>query len=155
VSSYSLGIIGWDAVRPNRKWKNQDGGLLITGSPAGLALLMASAVVVLKHEIQTKSHSFIPINLTFCVGDNVREFISPAKFGSDPMSGRDATWGQHIRVRDFHLVFLFVFIYFNRATVHTREPIFAHNSSKDAVQCKEDPFGDENCVILKFGGVLP
>jgi len=37
---------------------------------------------------------------------------------------------------------------------HTREPIFAHNSSKDAVWLKEDPFWDKKCVILKFGGVL-
>jgi len=47
------------------------------------------------------------------------------------------------------------FIFFNRATAHTREPIFAHNSSKDAVWCEEDPFWDEKCVILKFGGALP
>jgi len=33
--------------------------------------------------------------------------------------------------------------------------IFAHNSSKDAVWCKEDPFGDKKCVVLKFGGLLP
>jgi len=45
------------------------------------------------------------------------------------------------------------FLFFNKATAHTREPILAHNSSKDAVRCKEDPFGDEKCVILKFGGV--
>jgi len=46
-------------------------------------------------------------------------------------------------------------IFFNRATAHTREPIFTHNSSKDAVWCKEDPFGDEECEVVKYGGVLP
>jgi len=51
--------------------------------------------------------------------------------------------------------FFFVFIIFNRAKVHTRETIFAHNSSKDAVSCKEDSFGDAKCANLKFGGVLP
>jgi len=42
----------------------------------GLAVLMACAVV----------------------GDYVREVTNPAKFGLGPTSGRDATWGRHIRV---------------------------------------------------------
>jgi len=46
----------------------------------------------------TKSHNFISIDLKFGVGDNVREVTNPTKFGSGPMSGRDATLGQHIRV---------------------------------------------------------
>jgi len=63
-------------------------------------VLMASAVVVLKHETSTlrQSHNIVSIDLIFGVGDYVREVTSPAKFGSDPMSGLDATWGQHIRV---------------------------------------------------------
>jgi len=63
-------------------------------------VLMASAVVVLKHEISIllQSHNFISIDLTFGVGDNVKKVTSPAKFGK---------------------------------------------------------FGDEQYVILKFGGVLP
>jgi len=68
----------------------------ITGSPAGgIAVLMASAAVVLKHETSTlrQSHNFISIDFKFGLGDNVREVTSPAKFGSNPMSGRDATWG--------------------------------------------------------------
>jgi len=62
------------------------------------ALLMASAVVVLKHETSTlrQSHNFISIDFKFGVSDYVREVTSPAKFGSDPMSGQDATWGQYI-----------------------------------------------------------
>jgi len=65
-----------------------------------LAVLMASAVVVLKHETSTlrQSHNFISIDLTFGVGDYVREITNPAKIGSDPMSGQYATRGQHIRV---------------------------------------------------------
>jgi len=117
----------------------------------GLAVLMASTVVVLKHETSTirQRHNFISIDLTFGVSDYVREVSSPDKVGLGPMSGRDDTCGQHIRVLFFFSIF------FNRATAHTREPIFARNSSKDAVWCKEDPFWDEKCVILKFGGVLP
>jgi len=116
----------------------------------GLAVLMASAIVVLKHETSTlrQRHKFISIDFKFGVGDYVREVTNPDKVDSGPMSGRDATWGQHIH---------FFYIFFNRATasrVWTREPIFAHNSSKDVVSCKEDPFWDEKCVILKFGGVL-
>jgi len=66
----------------------------------GLAVLMASASVVLKYETSTlrQSHNLISIDLKFGVSDNTREFTSPAKFGLDPISGRDATWGQHIRV---------------------------------------------------------
>jgi len=45
-----------------------------------------------------QSHNFILIDLKFGMSDYVREVTSPAKFGSDPMSGRDATWAQHIRV---------------------------------------------------------
>jgi len=59
----------------------------------GLTVLMASAVVVLKHETSTlrQRHNFISINLKFGVGDYVREVTSPDKVGSGPMSGRDAT----------------------------------------------------------------
>jgi len=93
---------------------------------------------------------FYLIDSIFGVGDDFREVTSPDKFSS--MSGRDATWGQHIRILWlFKIIFLFVFLFFNRATTHTREPIFAHNSSKDAVWCMENPFRDKKCVILKFG----
>jgi len=51
--------------------------------------------------------------------------------------------------------FTFSNLFFNRATAHTREPIFAHNSSKDAVWCKEDLFGDDKFVTLKFGVFYP
>jgi len=70
----------------------------ITGK--GLAMLMASAVVVLKHETSTlrQRNNFISIDLTFGVSDYVREVTSPDKVGSGLMSVRDATWGQHIRV---------------------------------------------------------
>jgi len=59
----------------------------------GLAVLMASASVVLKHETSTlrQSHSFISINLKFGVSDYVKKITSPVKFGSDPISGRDVT----------------------------------------------------------------
>jgi len=66
----------------------------------GLAVLMASAVVVLKHETSTLRlrHNFISIDFTFGVGDYARKVTNPDKVSSGPMSGRDATWGQHIRV---------------------------------------------------------
>jgi len=66
----------------------------------GLAVLMASAVVVLKHETSTlrQRHNFISIDLTFGVSDYVREVTNPDKVGLGPMSGRDATWGQYIQV---------------------------------------------------------
>jgi len=72
----------------------------ITAARQGLAVLRASAVVVLKHETSThrQRHNLISIDFTFGLGDYVREITSPAKCGSDPMSDRGATWGQHIRV---------------------------------------------------------
>jgi len=56
----------------------------------GLAVLMASAEVVLKHETSTllQSHNFISINSKFGVGDYVREVTIPAKCGSDERSRR-------------------------------------------------------------------
>jgi len=121
-------------------------------------VLMASAVVVLKHSTSAlrQRHNFISIEFKFSVGDYVREVTNRDKVGLGPMSGRDATWGQHNTGTVTFLVFsFFVFIFFNRATAHTREAIFAHNNSKDAVWCKEDPFWEDKCVILKFRGVLP
>jgi len=61
----------------------------ITGSRQGLAKLMASAVVVLKHETSTLSqrHNFVSIFLTFGVSDYAREVTSPDKVGLGPMSG--------------------------------------------------------------------
>jgi len=60
----------------------------------GLAVLMASALVVLKNEPSTlrQSHNFIQIHFKFGVSDYVREVTSPAKVGLGPISGRDATW---------------------------------------------------------------
>jgi len=77
------------------------------------------------------------------VGDYVREVTNPDKVGSGLMR-------RHVG-STYTVLCLFVLFFFDRATVQTREPIFAYNSS-DAVWCKEDPFGDEKCVILKFGG---
>jgi len=61
---------------------------------------MASAVVMLKHETSTlrQSHNFISIDFKFGLGDYVKEVTNPVQVGSGPMSGQDATWGQHIRV---------------------------------------------------------
>jgi len=67
--------------------------LSITGSPAALGVLMASAFVVLKHETSTlrQRHIYISINFKFGVGDYVREVTNPDKVDSGPMSCRDAT----------------------------------------------------------------
>jgi len=66
----------------------------------GSAVLMASDVLVLKHETSTlrQSHNFISNDFKFGVGDNVMEVTSPTKVGSDLISGQDAKWGQHIWV---------------------------------------------------------
>jgi len=75
--------------------------------------------IVLKHETSTL-YNFISIDFKFDVGDNVKEVTRLAKFGLDPMSGQDATWGQHIRVLWVFFVFCLFFVFFNRATAHTQ-----------------------------------
>jgi len=77
------------------RYRSQKYVLLSQADRQGLAVLMVSAVVVLKHENSTlrQRHNFISFDLTFCVSDYVREVTSPDKVGSGPMSGQDATWG--------------------------------------------------------------
>jgi len=97
----------------------------------GLAVLVASALILIKHETSThrqSCHNFLSNDFKFGVGDYVREVITTAKVGSDSMIGQDATWGQHTRVLTFFC--FFVLLFFNRATAHTREPIFAYNKLK-------------------------
>jgi len=120
---------------------------------------MASAVIVLKRKTSTlrQCHNFNSIDSTFSVGNNVTEVNCPAECGSGPMSGRDATWGQHIRVLWlFWVLFFWFFLLFNRATTHTREPMFAHNAQKTRSGVSKIHLGMRNVsLILKFGGVYP
>jgi len=44
------------------------------------------------------------IDFKFHVGDYVREVTSPVKVGSDPMSDRDATWGNIYGFCDFFIL---------------------------------------------------
>jgi len=91
------------------------------------------------HETSTlrQSQTFISIDFTFGVGDYIREVTNPAQFGSDPMSSRDATALQQCY------------------SPCTRKPIFAHNSLKDAVWCKENPSDDDKYVVVKCGVLYP
>jgi len=124
----------------------------------GLAAIiyMASVVVLLTHETSTlrQSHDYISINLKFGVGDCVREVTSPDKVGLDPMSGRVSHMGATYTGHVIFIVFLVFYVFFNSTTAHTCEPIFAQNSSNDAVWCKEDPFWDDKCVVVRFGGCV-
>jgi len=72
----------------------------IMAARQGLVVLIASAVVLLKHETSTirQRHNFISIDFNFGVGNYVKKVTNPDKVGSGPMSGRDATWGQRIRL---------------------------------------------------------
>jgi len=60
----------------------------------GLVMLMATAVVVLKHETSTtyQSHIYESIDMKFGWGDHVTRFSNPAKFGEDRVSGIAPTW---------------------------------------------------------------
>jgi len=59
----------------------------------GLAVLVASAIVVLKHETSTlrQRHNFISIDFKFGMGDSVLELTNSDKVGLCLISGRDAT----------------------------------------------------------------
>jgi len=90
----------------------------------------------------TPKSQFQTIDLKCCEGDYVREVTSPATVGSGPICGQDAV-GATYGSCDF--------VFFNRATVHTLEPISEHDSLIDAVWCKKDHFGNENYVVVKLG----
>jgi len=107
----------------------------------GLAVLMASASVVLKHETSTlrQSHNFISIDLKFGLSDYVRKITSPAKFGLDLISGRDATWGNIYGYCDF-------FLFFNRATAHITVNQFSRTiAQKTRSDVRKTLLGCEMC----------
>jgi len=82
-------------------------------APQGLAVLMASASVVLKHETSTlrQRHNFISIDLEFGVSDKIREVTSPAKFGSGPMSGQDGQTPRVVNIYGYCDFFYFLFLH--------------------------------------------
>jgi len=93
---------------------------------------MDSAVGVLKQEYSTlsQSHNFISIDCTFGESGDVREVTSPANVCSDPMTGRDVTWGQHIRVPSLFVLF------YSSTELHPVDRLSlttTQNKSKDAV----------------------
>jgi len=113
----------------------------------GLASLMASAVVVLKHETSTprQRHNFISIDFKFGVGDKVREVTNPDKVGSCSMSGRDATWGQHVRV-------LWLFLYSSTQLQPTPVNQFSHKiAQKTRSDIRKTLFGMRNVQFWKLG----
>jgi len=62
---------------------------LSQGARQGLAVLLATAVVVLKHVTSTtyQSHIYESIDLKFLKGDYVTRFSHPAKFSEYRFSG--------------------------------------------------------------------
>jgi len=128
--------------------------LFITGSPAGLSRVNGvrrSSAETWNLNPSLKAQFFINWLQI------LREWLNSG--GHQPRQswfGSDVRSRRHVRSTYTGTVtYVFVFLFFNKATAHTREPILAHNSPKDAVWCKEDPFGNEKCVILKVRGVLP
>jgi len=81
----------------------------ITGSPAELSRVNGvrlSSAKAWNFNPSPKSQFYFN---QFGVSDNVREVNSSAKFGTDPISGRDATWGQNIRILWLFKVFFYFF----------------------------------------------
>jgi len=84
------------------------------------------------------------INFKFGVGDYVREVASPAKFVSDPMSGRDVPWGGAT--------------YTGPVTFYSStelQPIPVNQCSRTLAQKTQSGVRHKNCVVGKFWGVLP
>jgi len=74
-----------------------------------LLMLMATAVVVLKHETSTtyQSHIYQAIDLKFGKSDYVTRFSNPAKFSEDRFSGGIVKYTGRVP----SLLFLFLFLY--------------------------------------------
>jgi len=91
----------------------------------GLAVLMAAAVVVQKHEnsITHQSHIYESINLKFGYADYVRRFSNPAKFGEDRFSGGAPTMVVTYTGRVSFCIIIFVFIFLDTHKAYTCEPI--------------------------------
>jgi len=68
------------------------------------------------------------------MGDYFRVVTSPDKFSSDQISGRDTTLRQHTG----HVTFV---LFFNRATTHIREQIFATITQKTRSGVRKTLFG--------------
>jgi len=108
---------------------------------------------MLKHETSTlrQSHNFISIDFKFGMREYVREVTSPAKVCSVPMSGRDATWGQHIRL----LWLLFYFYFFILQQSYTVNLFLRAIAPKTRSGVRKTLWGWEMRSCDRMWGVLP
>jgi len=105
----------------------------------GLAVLMVSAVVALKHETSTKATFMNQLiwNLDWVITSRVSTTLpSLVKIVSAVAPPRG---GEIYGSRAFFII-IFVFIFLDTHTAYTREPILTYNSSKHANWLKEIPF---------------
>jgi len=125
----------------------------------GLAVLMASSVVVLKQVTSTlrQRHNSISIDLTFGVSDNVREVTSPDEVGSGPMSGRDATWGNTWVLWLFFVSFqFFLFLYSSTQLQPIPENQFSRKiAQKMRSGVRKTRFGMRNVSFWNLGVFYP
>ena len=118
----------------------------------GSDILMALVHAELTWQFSTpcQSSNYRLIDFKFVVGDYVPGYSNPAKFRLRRKTGGGSRWWWHIRF--MWLFSLFLFFCFSRSRpVETRGPILANSSLKDAVWCKEVPFGVYNCNFTFLG----
>jgi len=131
----------------------RDVTLYVTGSPAA-RLSRVNGV----RRSSAKTWNFNPLPKSqfdinwfeIGVGDYVREVTSHVKFGPDPMSGRDATWGQHIRV-----LWLLIFCLFFYSSTEL-QPIPVNQFSRTVAQktrsgIRKTLFGMRSVVLWNLG----
>ena len=115
--------------------------------------------IVLKWKIQTtyQSHIYESIDLNFGKLDYITPSTNLAKFCNDRISGGAPTWWWNMRVTRLFLLLLLslFFLFLDTCTACTREPIFTHNSSKDADWLKEVPSKQVFLDIFTFWGYFP
>ena len=98
-----------------------------------------------------------PINMKFCTIDYVSEHTRCAKNGCNRLAGGGPTdrWNiTSIFVLYFTLPY-FTFFFLYASTAQMAQPIYTHDSSNDAVCCKEVPFGGRVDTKLHLGVKTP
>ena len=91
-----------------------------------------------------------PIKMKFCMIDYVGELTRCAKNGYHRLAGGGPTDRWNI-TSTFVLYFTLPFLFLYVSTAQTAEPICTHDSSNDAVCCKEVPFGGRVDMKLHLG----
>jgi len=119
----------------------------------GLAVLMATAEIMLKHETSTtyQSHIYDQLSLNFDRVITSRVLATLPSLVKIVSAVAPPRGGEIYGLRAFYFYYFCFYIPWHTATREpTREPILTHNSSKDADWLKEVPFKQVFFVFRYF-----